>query len=119
MAKKILIIDDDAELCEEMAEFLNDEGYSVQTALDGNQGEKLIRKNNYDVILLDFKMPGLNGIDMLKIVKEKKPKPAVFIISGRPFIEKLLEEEKLTSVVDGIMGKPFDLEMMLKRIRSL
>ena len=117
--KKVLIIDDDAELCEEMSEILKDEGYSVQTALDGDYGEKLIKKNNYDVLLLDFKMPGLNGIDMLKTVKDKKPKPAVFIISGKPFIEKLLEEENLTGIVDGIMGKPFDLEMMLKRIRSL
>lgn len=118
MGKKILLVDDDSELCEEMEEVLEAEGYSVETACDGKNAENLIKNNIYDVVLLDFKIPGLNGIDILKKVKETKPATRVFIITGKPFIEKHLEEEKLTDFVAGYMNKPFEVEKLIEKIKG-
>ncbi len=69
MAKKILIIDDDKELCEEMAEILKGEGYDVSTAFDGLAGKKLIEENHYNLLLLDVKLPDINGLDILKSMR--------------------------------------------------
>jgi DNA-binding NtrC family response regulator len=118
MGNKILLVDDDAELCEEMKEILQSEGYSVETSSDGKRAESLIKNNIYDVVILDFKMPGLNGVDILKEVKETRPTTKVFIITGKPFIEKYLEEEKLTDFVAGYMNKPFEVEKLIEKIKS-
>ncbi len=119
MPKKILIIDDDIELCQELAEILRDKGYTVDDTSDTGQGEVFIKENNYDVFLFDYKMRGLNGIDLLKKAKEKNAKSTVFIISGRPFIEKLLEEENVSHLVSGVINKPFDIEALLQKIKAL
>src|SRR4030042_5615810 len=99
MPKKILIVDDDVGLAEEMAEIRRDEGYWVESASDSSQGEKLIKENTHDIYLLDYKMSGLSGVDLLRKVKEKNSNSAVFIISGRPFFEKLLKEENVLTLL--------------------
>ncbi|MDD5595117.1 MAG: response regulator [Candidatus Omnitrophica bacterium] len=117
MPRKILLVDDDKELTDEIAETLSDEGFSVEVALDGIQGEDLAKKSKYDVILFDFKLPGLNGAQMIKRVKQKSPGSKIFLISGRPFIEKLIEEEGLGDLISGYMNKPFNIEMLLEKIK--
>jgi DNA-binding NtrC family response regulator len=119
MPKKILIIDDDKEFCEELAEILKDESYSVRMANDGLQGERLLREEPFDLVLLDFKMPGLNGVEMIKKIKEMNAKTRAFLISGRPFIDKVLEEEKISRLIEGFMSKPLDIEKFLRDIRDI
>ena len=114
--QRILIIDDDVELCEGMAEFLQGEGYCVQYASDASTAEGLIESHQFDVALLDFKMSNLTGIDILKKIRSKDSKMRIFIVSGRPFIEKLLEEEKMAHLVDGIISKPFKTDVLLEKI---
>ncbi|HAF96335.1 MAG: hypothetical protein A2X34_04610 [Elusimicrobia bacterium GWC2_51_8] len=119
MAKKrILIIDDDAELGEEMAEILEAEGYSVEKVSDGLKGIELIRKNIYNVFLLDFKIQGMTGIDLLKIIRKKDPKAAVFFVSGRPGLDAILAAESLSDEIKGIIEKPFDSELLLEKVRA-
>lgn len=118
MAKKILLVDDDTELCEELSEILRDEGYLVRVVSDGKEGKKEIERFDYDLLILDFKMPGLNGIEILKQIKGKSPACKFFLISGKPHLERTIEEEKLTHLVDGIMQKPFDVESLLQAISS-
>lgn len=82
MSPKILIIDDDEMLCEELAEILMGNGYDVKTALDGQKGLDAIREAPYDLVLLDIKMPQLNGLEALKEIKESKTAPKVMILSA-------------------------------------
>jgi DNA-binding response OmpR family regulator len=119
MPQKILIVDDDAELAEEMADILRDCGYLVEHTSDSTHGKDLIEENNYDIYLFDYKMAGLNGVDLLRKVKEFNKIGKIFIISGRPFIELLLLEEGVRDLVDHVIKKPFDIEMLLQKIKSI
>ena len=117
MKRKILLIDDDKELSEEMSEFLADEGYQVQVAFDGLEGEKLIKKNQYDIILLDFKMPAFNGVDLLKRMKKVKLKSKIILISGRPFLEKEIKKQGLLPMISGFISKPYDVNRLLNTLK--
>lgn len=117
--KSILIIDDDVELCEEIAETLQDEGYPVEYISDPDQGQNLINRKAFDIVIIDYKMPGLNGIELLKKIKEKNPQTKVFIATGRPFIDKLLEEQKASHLVSGVVNKPFNTDTLLEKIIGL
>jgi two-component system, OmpR family, response regulator QseB len=119
MAKQILIIDDDRGLSDEISEIFVDEGFMVESAYDGLQGGQLIRNFKYDVILLDLKMPALNGIEVLRIARQHAPASKVFLLSGRPAIEKLLEDEGLMDSVCCFMNKPFDIAALLEKIKSI
>lgn len=119
MIRKILLIDDDKELSEEMVDFLEAEGYEVKTASDGLEGEKFIEKHHYDVILLDYKMPALNGADFLKRIKKHSLKSKIILISGRPFLEKEIKKQGLLLMISGFISKPYDVKKFLNIIRSL
>lgn len=128
MKKKVLMVDDDEEMCEELAEILNDAGYAVQTAYNGLSGSKLIETHEFDVILLDMKMPGLEGYDVLRKIKQIKPQTKVIVLTGRPMARKNREvtgviitddddqKTKALKLADCIMNKPFDVEKVMAKI---
>jgi DNA-binding response OmpR family regulator len=119
MKKKVLLIDDDKELSEEMIDFLIAEGYIVQTAYDGLQAENLIHKSRYDIILLDLKMPNLNGIDLLKRLKKIDLKSKIILISGKPFLDKEIKKHGLLPMISGFIRKPYDVKKLLDTIRLI
>jgi DNA-binding response OmpR family regulator len=128
MSPKILIIDDDEMLCEELAEILTGKGYDVKTAFDGQKGLDAIREAPYDLVLLDIKMPQLNGLEALKEIKESKTAPKVMILSANHSVNVFLGEtvdiphdypQQILELADGVMNKPYDVEILLARIRGL
>jgi DNA-binding response OmpR family regulator len=118
MKKRILVIDDDAELGQELTDMLSSEGYKVTMTTDTAEGEVLINTKDYDIDILDFKMSGYNGIELLKKVKQKNPKTKVIMVTGRPFIEQLMKDENVIDLVDGVISKPFKIENLLAKIKS-
>jgi DNA-binding response OmpR family regulator len=119
MTKKVLIIDDDEELCDEMSEVLSGEGYDVSVAFDGLEGKELVEKNPYDILLLDMKLPGLSGREILESVKKTNTKIKILILSGSPTIHKALKEDSTLSKADGLMNKPFEVTTLLNKIEDL
>lgn len=127
MMKKVLIIEDDRDMCEEMMEILLDEKYSVELAFNGIRGEKLINDANFDIILLDLKLPGINGIDLLKKIKTKNSGTKVIVLTGRPLLSKFFQEDgffsdreaKVLDLADDIINKPFDVKVVLDKIKRL
>ncbi len=117
MPAAILIIDDDSVLCEELAESLSYEGYQADYIVDPSNGADLIREGNYDVILLDYKMPGITGVDILESLAGEKLESRIFILTGRPFVKKLLESEGLAGMISGIIDKPVDFGQLLESIK--
>lgn len=118
MVGRILIVDDDFELAEEMSDLLSNEGYFVENTSDSSDGERLINKNNYDIYLFDYKMSVLDGVDLINRVKKINPKGVVLIISGRPFLEKILKEKNVYPFVSGLIKKPFNAEALLSKIKQ-
>ncbi len=112
--KKILIVDNDLSVCDAVATLLRLEGYSVDETTDSAEAAMLIKKERYDACLFDYKLDGLNGIELLKLAKNKNPQCPVFIISGIVDIDK-----SSTKLADGIISKPFNIEALLKKIEDI
>lgn len=119
MKKKILVIDDDKELTQEVKEFLEYAGYAVQTLNDPLKIDGFMKKTVFDIVFLDLKMPHISGIGLVKIIKGKMPEAKIFIISGRPFAEKLIEDEGLSESVAGVISKPFYPDKILEQLAVL
>lgn len=117
MAKNVLIVDDDKELCEELSEILKDEGFSAHYALTHTRARELLESGTYDILLLDFKMPEMSGVDFLQEVKDKLRGIKVFIISGSLIVNKELAERGLSGLVEEVLSKPFSVEGLLDKIK--
>ncbi len=124
---KLLIIDDDEELCAELGEVLEAEGFKVDIALDGLQGLRYLQERQYQIIILDLKLPGLNGYGILKDIRKTVKPLKVLVLSGRPLGDALLkedgvsqdEEEKVLNMADIVINKPFMVENLLQKVKEL
>ena len=124
---KLLLIDDDEELCAELAQVLAEEGFEVDMAFDGLIGLRHLQERQYHIIVLDLKLPGLNGYGVLKGIRKTVKPLKVLVLSGRPLGEPLLkedgvsqdEEEKVLNMADIVINKPFMVENLLQKIKGL
>lgn len=113
--KSILVVEDETSLRESLREWLADLGYHVEGASEGEEALRLIEEKDFDVALLDLRLPGKNGLQVLREAKEKKPKLVGIIITAYPTAEAAVEAMK-TGAVD-FLTKPVDLgqlEMLVK-----
>ncbi|MEW5895839.1 MAG: response regulator [Candidatus Omnitrophota bacterium] len=113
--RRILIIEDDKELAEGMADILMDEGFIVEVS--GEYNAKLAA-SVFDAAILDYKLKNMTGVDVLKAIKHKNPETRIFMISGRPFIEQILEQEKVSGLIEGVFKKPFDINALIEKIKK-
>ena len=115
--KKILIIEDDTILRENLADFLNEEGYQIKTASDGLSGVNMVITQMPDLILCDVAMPGMNGFELLKTIQQIKPTSSIPLI----FITAKTEKEDIRTGMqlgaDDYITKPFDLNELLQTVR--
>ncbi|MFA6465425.1 MAG: response regulator, partial [Desulfurivibrionaceae bacterium] len=95
MAKTILIIDDEASIRESLSGILADEGFQTLSAEDGQQGLSLLEDEPVDLVLLDIWMPGLDGLEVLKRIKESQAELPVIMISGHGTIETAVQATKM------------------------
>jgi DNA-binding NtrC family response regulator len=109
--KDILIVDDDALVCESLKEMLILEGFSADGVLDGQSALAKIQDDHYQVILSDIQMPGLNGIELLKELKGRSPDTTVIFVTGHGHIAGAVEAIKLGAY--DYITKPID-DMRLK-----
>jgi DNA-binding NtrC family response regulator len=117
--KKILLVDDDRELTQELADMIRSEGFVVDTAASGPEGERLIRTGVYGTAVIDFKMPGFDGIELLKKLHVHSPQVKVVIMSGSLDIQKKIDAERLQPIVSLVMQKPFDADELIGHLRQI
>ena len=124
---KLLLIDDDEELCADLGLVLEREGFKVDIAFDGRQGLQYLQERHYHIIVLDLKLPGLNGYAVLKNIRKMVQPMKVLVLSGRPLGGALMkeegiskdEEDKVLSMADAVMNKPFLVDNFLKTVKEL
>jgi len=107
---KILLIDDEAEICDFLQDFFQNKNYDTEIALSGEDALKKIDKYQPDVCLLDIKMPGMSGIELLKIMREKYA--AIKIVMLSAVDNKDMIEEALKLGAANYLVKPLDLEAL-------
>ncbi|MGQ7870902.1 sigma-54-dependent transcriptional regulator [Sunxiuqinia sp. sy24] len=113
---KILVIDDERSIRNTLKDILEFEKYQVDLAEDGQKGIDLIRKNEYDIVLCDIKMPGMDGIEVLEKIQILAPDVPVVMISGHGNIDTAVESIKKGAF--DYIEKPLDLNRLLITIRN-
>jgi len=116
MMKPILIVEDEAIMRESLKDWLTDGGYQVETAEDGEEALKTIAEQDIDIVILDLRLPGKDGIEVLREAKEKSPQLKGIIITAYPSVPTAVDAMKEGAV--DYLPKPFDLNGLEKLIRE-
>ncbi len=113
MGKRILVVEDDRDMQALLQDLLESEAYEVETAHDGLIAlEKLVqRRERYEVILLDLTMPGMNGLQLIKVLRQQKEACLrnIIVVSGN----QEAMQEAMWLGIRSFLAKPFDLEALL------
>ena len=110
----ILLVDDEKEFVEALAERLEIRDYHVTTSLSGEDAVKELKKYNFDVIILDVVMPGMDGIETLREIKKIKPLTEVIMLTGHATLEAAIEGLKLGAL--DFLLKPCETEDLIVKI---
>ena len=114
---RLLIVEDEKQICDTIAKSLYDAGYEVDTCYDGEEALECILAEDYDLIVLDLNLPGMDGMDILRELRQKNEETKVLILSARGQIADKVEG--LDAGANDYMEKPFHLQELEARIRSL
>lgn len=117
---RILIVDDEENMLKMLKTFFEEKEYSCFTASNGKEALGIIENNEIDLVITDMKMPVMDGLELLRIIKEKHDSISAVIMTG--FAEEYTTTEALNLGADGYITKPFrnkELLLILKRIQQL
>ncbi|MCU0579372.1 MAG: response regulator [Desulfobacterota bacterium] len=116
MSEKVLLVDDEVDFLDTLSERMRARGMEVSTSSSGAEALKKVEQESYDVIILDLMMPGVDGLEALKILKEKKPELQVILLTGHASVEKGIEAMKLGAM--DFLEKPADLSQLTDKIKK-
>lgn len=114
---KILVVDDEEALRTVLSSELEGEGYQVNTAADGDEAIKIIGTQQFHLILLDIKMPNVDGFEVLKFVKQHQPATKVIMLTGFADLKNAIESKKLGA--EDFVSKPYDLVDLLTTVERV
>ncbi len=112
---KILLVEDEPKISRFLELELTHEGYAVEIARDGRTGLELAEKGNYDLLLLDIMLPGLNGMEVLRRLRRMSDIPVILLTARDAVMDKV---SGLDMGADDYITKPFSIEELLARIRT-
>ncbi len=112
---KILIVEDEEKLARFTELELKHEGYETEKAFDGRTGLEMAESGEFDLILLDIMLPGLNGIEVLRRIRKTSEVPVILLTARDSVMDKV---SGLDTGADDYITKPFDIEELLARIRA-
>jgi len=113
----ILIVDDDGGMCETLSDIMEDSGYRTVIALDGYEAMQKVKEMDFDVILMDIRMPGMDGVETFKQIKSIHPATAVVMMTAYAIEDRI--KEALREGAYGVLYKPLDIEGMIGLIEGL
>lgn len=118
-SKKVLIVDDDLEFLEELQFALTGHGFEIDSAADGFEAGRKVYRNSPDLILLDFKMPGLDGFGVCELLHGDQKTAHIPIIAITALNSEAEKENIVKRGVKAFMPKPVDVEKLLKAIKNI
>lgn len=113
---RVLLVEDEAKTAKFLAKGLGESGFSVDVALNGLDGRYLIEQQAYDLVILDVMLPGLNGWQLLKLIRQRGATPVLFL-TAKDAIEDRVRGLELGA--DDYLVKPFAFAELLARVRTL
>ena len=116
IAGRILVIDDDAELCKLVARFLNAEGFRVETVRTSTQGVERARSGEHELIVLDVMLPGMDGFEILRRLRAESRTPVLMLTARGDDLDRILG---LEIGADDYLPKPFNPRELAARIRAI
>ncbi|BAZ27283.1 two component transcriptional regulator [Kalymmatonema gypsitolerans NIES-4073] len=114
---RILVVDDEVELTDPLSRLLTREGYSVDAAYDGTSGSQLAQTGSYDLLILDWMLPGKTGLEICQELRRQgKTTPVLFLTAKDTLDDRV---QGLDAGADDYLVKPFELRELLARVRAL
>ena len=114
--EKILVIDDDAELCELVTEYLETEGFDTDVVHDGAQGPDSALSGRYGLVILDVMLPQINGLEVLRRIRAKSEVPVLMLTARGDEVDRIVG---LEVGADDYLPKPFNPRELVARIRAI
>ncbi len=109
---RILVVDDDPDICRNLSDIFTDLGYQVDTAHDGPSALELVRRQPYDVALLDLKMPGMDGLTLYREIKKQRAGTVSLLVTA--YAGPATAEEALAAGAWKVVAKPVDFPKLLQ-----
>lgn len=113
---RILVVEDERKTADYLQKGLGESGYLVEVALTGPDGQRLVQEQEFDLVILDVMLPGLNGWQLLPLIRRKSPVPVLFL-TARDAVEDRVMGLELGA--DDYLVKPFSYAELLARVRTL
>ncbi len=117
--KLILVVDDDKNLCANIKEVLSDKGYRVCVAYDGNMAIEKAEKSNFDIMLLDLKLPVLNGLETYLSIRDFRPNVVAIMITGYRQEMNELAQQALKESVYTCLEKPINMDKLVELLEQI
>ncbi len=114
---KILLVDDEVELTDPLSRLLKREGYDVDVATEGKAGCDLASRGGYDLLILDWMLPGLSGLEICRRMRSRQDSTPVLFLTAKDTLNDRVDG--LDAGADDYLVKPFELRELLARVRAL
>ena len=114
---KVLVVDDDPQVCKTVGMILKDHGYHVQSYSQSRQALQAVRKNPFDIALVDIKMPDLNGLELVEKIRAEDPRIAPIVMTAYPDVQTAAETMRLGC--RDYITKPFREDQLLKSVERI
>jgi two-component system response regulator CpxR len=115
-ATRVLVVDDDVELCELVEQYLRSQGFHVESVYDGTTGVTNALSNSYDMIILDVMLPGIRGFEALRQIRAKSSIPVIMLTAHGEDVDRIVG---LEIGADDYMPKPFNPRELAARIHAI
>lgn len=116
MSEKVLLVDDEQEFLDALAERMRLRDIDVSATVSAKEALRRVEKESFDAVVLDLKMPEMEGLEVLKAIKKKRPEVQVILLTGHGTVQKGVEAMKLGAI--DFLEKPADLEALMAKIRE-